>query len=42
VAAFELGVRFQINGVVPRLVFGKALGSAFAEYGVIFTELGRN
>jgi hypothetical protein len=42
VAAFELGVRFKVNGVVPWLVLGESLGSAFAKNSVIFTEFGRD
>jgi len=40
--AFKFGVRFQINGMIPRLVLGEALGSVFAKNVGVFKELGRN
>jgi hypothetical protein len=42
VAALKFGVGFQVNGMIPRLVLGKALGSVFAKNGRVFTELGRD
>jgi hypothetical protein len=41
-AALKFGVRFQVNGMIPRLVLGKALGSAFAKNGGVLKELGRD
>jgi hypothetical protein len=38
VAAFKLGVGFKIDGVVPRLVLGEPLGSAFAKDSIVFAE----
>jgi hypothetical protein len=40
VAAFKLGVGFKIDGVVPRLVLGEPLGSAFAKDSIVFAEFG--
>jgi hypothetical protein len=41
-AAFKFGVWFQVNGMIPWLVFGEALGSAFAKHGGVFTKLSRD
>ena len=36
------GVRFQVDGVVPRLVLWETLGDLFAEDRLVFLELGRD
>ena len=36
------GVRFQINGMVPRLVLWEMLGGLFTEDRLVFLKLGRD